>query len=129
LSATRRLLCGMLLLGGTLPAAAGETATDSGIKHVVMCWLKEPGNAEQREQVIATSRELQVIPEVLDMAIGGPVPSERPNVEDTFDVGIVMTFRDETTLQTYLTHPEHMSRVRNTLAPLCSRIQVLDIRY
>jgi hypothetical protein len=94
-----------------------------------MCWLKEPGNAAHRERVIATSRELLIIPEVQDMVVGGPVASDRPNVEDGFDVGIVMTFRDESALNVYLEHPEHTQRVRETLAPLCARVQIVDIRY
>lgn len=124
----RRALIGTLLLAAAqLPAAAADATT--GIKHIVMCWLKEPGNAVQRERVVATSKELLVIPEVEDMAIGSPVASDRPNVEDGFDVGIVMTFRDEAALRTYLEHPEHMQRVRDTLAPLCARVQIVDIRY
>jgi hypothetical protein len=121
----------VVVLALLLPGAAtanGETP-DSGIKHVVLCWLNEPGNAEHRQRVVDTSKELLVIPEVQNLVIGAPVPSDRPNVEDSFDVGLVMSFRDEAGLQTYLGHSEHMSRVRNTLAPLCGRVQIVDIRF
>jgi hypothetical protein len=117
------------LLLAAPPANGSDAPADGGIKHVVLCWLKEPGNAEHRERVAAVSRELVVIPEVLDMVIGAPVASERPIVEDSFDVGIVMTFRDGAALDAYLAHPEHVSRVQSTLSPLCGRVQVLDIRY
>jgi hypothetical protein len=124
-----RLACAALLLAASPFCAASDATAGSGIKHVVMCWLKEPGNAEHRERVIATSRELLIIPEVQDMVVGGPVASDRPNVEDGFDVGIVMTLRDERALRVYLEHPEHTQRVRKILAPLCARVQIVDIRY
>jgi hypothetical protein len=121
------LLAALLLIPGAVPA--GGAPGDTGIKHVVMCWLKEPGNAEHRQRVIDVSRELTTIPEVRDMVVGAPVPSERPIVEDSFDIGLVLTFRDETALDIYLNHPEHTRRVRDTLQPLCVRVQVVDIRY
>jgi hypothetical protein len=126
-AAVLRAIAALLLAAP--PANAGDAPAGGSIKHIVMCWLKEPGNAQHRERVAAVSRELVLIPEVLDMVVGAPVASERPVVEDTFDVGIVMTFQDETALATYLAHPEHVSRVQSTLSPLCGRVQVLDIRY
>lgn len=126
-----RLRCAAFsaILFAASPCAGSDAAAGSGIKHVVMCWLKEPGNAGHRERVIATSKELLVIPEVQDMVVGAPVASDRPNVEDGFDVGIVMTLRDEAALRAYLGHPEHTQRVRDTLAPLCARVQIVDIQY
>jgi len=118
-----------LSLAGLPGAMTSEAPADAGIKHVVMCWLKEPGNAAHHEIVARVSRELEIIPEVRDMVVGAPVPSDRPNVEDSFDVGIVMSFRDEAALNAYLEHPEHVRRVQTTLAPLCARVQILDIRY
>ena len=126
-----RLRAALLLLAPLQAdlATAGEEPAPAGIKHVVLCWLEEPGNAEHRRRVSEVSRELVMIPEVQDLAVGTAVPSERPIVEDTFDIGLVMTFRDEAALNTYLDHPEHVRRVQDTLGPLCARVQVLDIRY
>lgn len=116
-------------LAATPTAIAGEAPAASGIRHVVLCWLNEPGNPEHRRRVEQVSRELEVIPELQDLVIGAPVPSERPIVEDGFDVGLVMTFRDRAALAHYLDHPEHVRRVRETLNPLCARVQVIDIEY
>lgn len=121
--------CAVFLFAASPFCAASDAAMEPGIKHVVMCWLKEPGNTGHRERVIAASQELRMIPEVQDMVIGAPVASDRPIVEDSFDVGIVMTLRDEAALRVYLEHPEHTSRIRDTLGPLCARVQVVDIRY
>lgn len=121
----------MLALGlhSGIACAGGDAIPAAGVKHVVLCWLKEPGNALHAARVIQISNELRNIPGILDLAAGTAVPSDRPVVDDSFDVGIVITFADAAGLQAYLDHPEHVSRVRDTLRPLCARVQIYDIRY
>lgn len=116
------------LLAAAAPAGASPPI-DTGIHHVVLCWLNDPGNTAHRNQVIETSRELRAIPGIQDLAVGRPLASERPIVVDSFDVGVVMKFADRNALQAYLDHPEHVSRVRRILQPLCGRILVYDIEY
>lgn len=111
----------------SIPSLAAEP--DTGIKHIVFCWLQEPGQPEQINQVIETSKELQIIPGVMNIAAGPAVPSERPIVDDSFDVGIVMTFKNTADLTDYLSHEEHTSRVNRVLGPLCQRVLVYDIAY
>ena len=108
---------------------AADARQGGGIKHVVLCWLHEPGNAAQVRTVIETSLELAALPE-LDAIVGGTaLSSDRPIVDDSFDVGLVMDFRDATALEAYLRHPEHVRRVETVLRPLCGRVQVFDITH
>ena len=119
-----RLLAAVVLL---LPAAGRAPAPPAdGVEHVVLCWLNEPGNAAHRDQVIRTTRELLMIPELRRLVVGQPLASERAIVDDSFDVGIVMNFEDAPALQRYLEHPEHVRRVREILQPLCQRVLVYD---
>ena len=111
----------------SIPCSA-ET-TSFGIKHIVLCWLHEPGNPEHISQVVNTSRELSVIQEVIDIQAGTAVQSSRPIVDATFDVGVVMTFKSVDDMNTYLSHEEHINRVNRILRPLCQRIIVYDITY
>jgi hypothetical protein len=119
----KRLILVLFLL---LPAAANA---GGGIKHVVLCWLNEPGSAEHARRLIDVSLELRAIPGVRSLEAGPPVPGDRPIVDDSFDVGLVMDFAGEEELNTYIDHPEHVARVRETLGPLCRRVLVYDIRY
>ena len=99
------------------------------IKHIVLCWLTNPGDAALKETVIQTSRELRNIPQVEAISVGTSLPSDRKIVDDSFDVGMVMSFRDEKNLNEYLEHPYHLERVKNILAPSCEKILVYDIAY
>jgi hypothetical protein len=114
---------GFLLLANAVQAEASD-----GIKHVVFCWLAQP-TAENRVRVIKTSRELSSIPGVVDLVAGTALPGARDIVDDSFDVGVVMTFGSKQDMENYLTSEAHMSRVREVLGPLCGRILVYDIAY
>ncbi|MBI2992693.1 MAG: Dabb family protein [Gammaproteobacteria bacterium] len=106
----------------TPPAAAD-------VEHVVLCWLNKPGDTEAARALIRVSKELRDIPGVQNLVAGPPLASERPVVDDSFDVGVVMRFADAAALEEYLNHPEHVRRVNETLRPLCGRIQIYDIQH
>ena len=101
----------------------------SGIKHVVLCWLNEPGDQSDIEAVMKASIKLKGISEVDSLVIGRPVPSDRKIVDDSFDIGLVLNFHSQKDLDIYLDHPEHVRRVKEALAPKCQRILVYDIAY
>jgi hypothetical protein len=103
---------------GTKPA--------SPIVHVVVVWLKEPGNGEHRTKMIETARSLKSIPGILDIQVGTTLPSERPIVDATFDVAIVITFKDEPSLRAYDPHPKHVQAVQNVLQPLAQKVVIYD---
>ncbi len=122
------LALGLLLLffGGC--SSADQTVRRPGqIQHVVLCWLKEPGNAEARQRVVEASHTLKSIPGVVAVHAGAPLPSERPVVDDSFDVGVVIVVKDAGALQTYLEHPTHKKAVSEVLGPLSERILIYDI--
>lgn len=93
--------------------------------HVVLLWLKEPGNQEHRQQFIDASRRFIDIPGVLDIRVGEVVMSDRKIVDDSFDVGLYVTVENEDALQNYLTHPIHIDVV-NQVKPNAKRFLVYD---
>ncbi len=99
-----------------------------GITHVVLLWLKTPGDAAAIEKIIKTSREFAAIPGVVSVRVGRPLPSTRPVVDSSFDVGLAMQFNDPAALAAYEVHPQHVKAVREVLRPLAAKIQVYDIR-
>lgn len=94
--------------------------------HVVVCWLKNPGNADERAALIRESKGLGEIPGVLHVSAGTVLPSTRPAVDSSFDVAIVMTFKDEASLAEYASHPKHLAAVERTLKPLVAKYVVYD---
>jgi hypothetical protein len=107
----------------TVPApAAGQ------IDHVVLVWLKEPGNEAVRQRLIAEASTFpDRIPGILSLSAGAPLSSDRPVVDDTFDVGFVMRFVDREALAAYEVHPVHQAAVTNVLAPAAQRFVVYDV--
>jgi len=99
-----------------------------GITHVVLLWLKTPGDAAGIEKIIKTSHELAAIPGVMNVRVGRPVASTRPVVDATFDVGLTMTFSDEAALHAYETNPRHVKAVTEVLRPLAAKTLVYDIK-
>ena len=96
------------------------------LTHIVFCWLKEPGNVEQREQIIEMTESFNRIPTVLKARAGNPIMSERSIVDDSFDVGIIVEVRDEDGLKEYLDHPIHQKAKKEVLLPLIDRVLVYD---
>ena len=112
-----------------LVAGCRDSATpaDSGtVHHVVVCWLKEPGNREVQDKLISVSRSLGNIPGVVSVSVGRVLPSERPVVDSSFDVAMVLTFKDKEALAAYLEHPEHKKATKETLEPLVKKILIYD---
>ena len=100
---------------------------DPRIVHVVLTWLNEPDNEKHRKMVIEASEKFLRIPGVLDVGVGRPLMSDRDIVDDSFDVGIFLTFKTKEDLQTYIDHPDHQATVKLILKPLVKKIKVYDI--
>lgn len=120
----------MVLLAGCQSNTAstayhGELAPGT-VSHVVVCWLNEPGNAEQRHRIIDRSKVFRSIPGVVSVSAGTPLRSTRPVVDSSFDVAIVIRFKDEAALRAYDTNPIHQQAVREVLKPLVKKLVIYD---
>jgi hypothetical protein len=118
----RVLLCLLLCL----PLSFSAGADSQPLEHVVIVWLKQPGDQDAQRRIIAASQALTSIPGVVALRVGTAVASERPIVDSSFDVALVVSFSDRAALDSYLTHPLHVQLVETTLKPLVERILVYD---
>ncbi len=112
----------------TLPVLAAEPARDAAVVHVVLVWLKEPGNLEHRQRIIDASREFETIPGVIHVSVGEVMVSERPVVDDSFDVGLYLTFSSVDAMNTYLADDRHQQALREVFRPLSERYIVYDFQ-
>ncbi|MCW0219593.1 MAG: Dabb family protein [Prosthecobacter sp.] len=117
------------LLSSCTSCPMGHKTTAQGkVEHVVLIWLKKPGNAADRATVVATAKKLQAgIPQIQHMSVGQPLPSERSVVDDSFDVGMTLRFANPADLSAYEKHPVHVKAVADTLKPLAAKLLVYDI--
>ena len=100
----------------------------AAVTHVVLCWLKTPGDEAARQKIIETSKTFESIPGVVSVTSGRVLPSTRPVVDSSYDVGIVVTFTDEDALRAYDGHPTHRKAVDEVLKPLVGKFVVYDFR-
>lgn len=109
------------------PAAqASEKPPHPRAVHVVLIWLKEPGNEQHRQAIIEATRGFSSLPGVEQIRVGPPISSDRASVDDSFDVGLYMTFESTNALKAYLQNPSHREAQRSILGPLVERVIVYD---
>jgi hypothetical protein len=124
-----RLSIPLLLVVTLVPACASvapATAAGEQVHHIVICWLKDPGNAGARQQLIEVSKSFQTLPGVVRVSAGPVLPGDRGIVDSSFDVAIVMSFESREALYAYLDHPRHRQATQEVLRPLTSRVIVYD---
>ncbi|MDK3161858.1 Dabb family protein [Kamptonema cortianum] len=119
------LIISFLLMGMALPAPC-QAEESLAVAHVVVVWLKEPGNQEQIDKIIATSRGFHKIPGVTSVKAGRAISSERPVVDSSYDVAIIITFANERAMREYDTHPLHKKAVEEVIKPLVEKFIVYD---
>ena len=127
-----RFLTLIVLLAATSCAshdAAGRRVDESGrVVHLVLMWLKEPGNVDARKKLIQTSYEFGALPGVIRIRAGEPAVIQglatRPIDDTSFDVAVVMEFKDQAAYLGYQKSPQHEEAVRDVLRPLTKRVLV-----
>jgi heme-degrading monooxygenase HmoA len=109
--------------------AAGETAGPDvvgTVNHVVIAWLKQPGDEAARKRFIETTKRFATLPGVIGHRVGPLLPSDSKVADNSFDVAVVVTFKDKEALAAYLEHPEHKKGVEEVLKPLLEKVVVYD---
>ena len=105
---------------------SSKKASSERVNHVVLCWLKDSGNKEQRQKLIRESLEFESIPGVLEVRAGEVVKSDRPIVDSSYDVAIFLSYESVDDLKAYLIHPDHKKAVKEVLRPLVKKVLVYD---
>ncbi len=123
-----RYLIPALLVVLAWGCAAAPPAPPGGVRHVVLVWLKEPGNPAHRRTVVEVARALADLPGVVSVDAGPVVSSDRPIVDDSFDVGICFRFESVAAMRRYVTHPRHVRLVKERLRPIVRRLRVYDFQ-
>ena len=95
--------------------------------HIGLIWLKNPGNAAERQQLIDALHQFErEIPEVQSLAVGQTLTSTSPLVDSTFDVCFTMQFDDQAAVDRYSEHPVHQKAAEASFLPLSEKILFYD---
>lgn len=107
-------------------ATIAPPAPSGSVDHVVMFWQKNPGNAADRKKITDAMDRLRVIEGITALDYGTTLKSERPVVDDSFDIALLVRFKNVQALHAYETDPRHTKEVKEVLLPLTKKIQVYD---
>lgn len=101
-------------------------AEDKRVSHVIVVWLKEPGDAQMREKFITASRALENLPGVISRHVSAVIPSTRPKVDSSFDVAVTVTFENADTLKKYMQDPRHKLMLDKQLKPIVDKVVIYN---
>ena len=108
-------------------ATASKQATAGKFYHVGLVWLKEPGNAEHRQKIIAAAHSFaREIPEVELLSVGQTLPNWNQLVDASFDICFVMRLENKAALDRYGKHPVHQKAAQEVFLPLSQKIAFYD---
>jgi len=94
--------------------------------HVVIFWTdpKQPNATE--ELVAGAEKYLRSIPGILLCHIGRMVRSERPVVDQSYQVGLNLIFADKKSQDDYQVHPQHVEFVEKVFKRFCTKVVIYD---
>ncbi len=94
--------------------------------HVVIFWT-DPGKPKAADELIAGAEKyLKPIPGVQHFHVGRMAPSDRPVVDQTYQVALNIVFADKKTQDDYQADPLHVEFVEKVFKPNCARVVVYD---
>lgn len=94
--------------------------------HVVIFWTN-PANPKAAEELIAGAEQyLRAIPGIIHFHVGKMAPSQRPVVDQTYQVALNVVFANKQAQDDYQVHPMHVDFVEKVFKPNCQRVVVYD---
>jgi hypothetical protein len=94
--------------------------------HVVIFWT-DPAQPNAVEELLAgANRYLKDIPGVLQFHVGKMVPSHRPVVDQSYQVGLNLVFPTKQAQDDYQVHPQHVEFVEKVFKKVCTKVVVYD---
>jgi Stress responsive A/B Barrel Domain len=118
------LTCIALSLAPTDAEAVG--ARSGQVTQVMLFWLKRPGNVDDQNYLLRALRTLRHVRGVNDMRVGRPLLVDRPGSEESFDLGVVLFFRDREALEKFQRDQQPEKAIDAMLRPLVRRYSIYN---
>lgn len=94
--------------------------------HVVIFWTDPAIPTAADELIEGAHRYLKPIPGALHFHVGRMAPSQRPVVDQTYQVALNITFKDKQAQDDYQVHPLHVDFVEKVFKRVCKKVVVYD---
>lgn len=123
----RLLILSAVFLSG---CASAPIEPQPRLHHLVVVWLKQPGDASLRQRYIDESKALAKLPGVLAYDVGTPAQAKQRRgsaaLDESYDVAIAGVFENQSAFEAFLQHPEYGRVAREVLRPMVERYRVYD---
>ena len=94
--------------------------------HVVIFWT-DPANPKAADELIAgANKYLAPLPGIVHFHIGKMARSQRPVVDQTYQVALNVVFDSKHAQDDYQVHPLHLEFVEKVFKPVCKKVVVYD---
>jgi len=94
--------------------------------HVVIFWTDRANPNSADELIEGANKYLKPIPGALHFHVGKMVPSDRPVVDQSYQVALNVAFTDRQAQDDYQVHPLHLEFVEKVFKPHCRKVVVYD---
>jgi len=94
--------------------------------HVVIFWTDPAQPAAADELLAGAHQYLKNIPGVLQYHVGKMVGSQRPVVDQSYQVALNLTFPDKQSQDDYQAHPQHIEFIEKVFKRVCTKVLVYD---
>lgn len=94
--------------------------------HIVVFWT-DPAQPDAADKVVeGAKRYLPGIPGIEHFHVGKKVGSDRPIVDQSYQVALNTVFTDKQAQDNYQVHPMHVEFVEKVFKPLCTKAVIYD---
>lgn len=94
--------------------------------HIVIFWTKPEVSSATEALLEGAEKYLRPIPGVKSFHIGKMVGSERPVVDQSYQVALNLIFDSKQAQDDYQVHPLHIEFVEKVFKPVCARAVIYD---
>jgi len=96
--------------------------------HIVIFWTKPEIKNAADLLIEGGNKYLKNVPGILHFHIGKMAPSHRSVVDQTYQVGLNIVFKDKESQDRYQEHPLHLEFVEKVFKPNCQKVVVYDFQ-
>jgi hypothetical protein len=94
--------------------------------HIVIFWT-DPAQPNAAERLIeGANKYLMTLPGIQHFHVGKMVRSQRPVVDQSYQVALNTVFTDRKAQDDYQVHPRHLEFVEKVFKPLCTKVLIYD---
>lgn len=93
--------------------------------HHVYFWLKNPGNSEDLNKLVAGLKKLSVVKTIQQFHIGKPAPTQRDVIDSSYAVSWFTSFKSKADQDSYQSDPIHLKFVEEC-SSLWQKVVVYD---